>query len=62
MSDTDKALLWQAYLAGFKRSAEGYNGEYPWYNGEDKQRKIKRDLRTGPRGFNEWYQTEVKDE
>jgi hypothetical protein len=58
-----KELLWQAYLAGFKRSGEGWNGEYPWYQGEEKQAEIKETLReqfgeTGD-GFEGWYQKNV---
>jgi len=55
MSDPTKELLWQAYLAGFKRSGEGWNGEYPFYKSDETAEKMKDTLRHGDRGFEEWF-------
>ena len=54
MSDPDKELLWQAYLAGFKASAEGWNGEFPWYI-DEKRDDMKQELRHGVDGFEQWF-------
>jgi len=52
----DKELLWQAYLAGFKQSGEGWNGEYPWYIDEERKEEIRNELRHGVDGFEDWYE------
>jgi hypothetical protein len=61
-----KELLWRAYLAGFKRSYEGWNGEFPWYQGDEKQEELKETLRHGWNGtaddsFEGWYEANVVD-
>jgi len=62
---SDKELLWKAYLAGFKRSGEGWNGEYPWWNGEEEREHMKDVLRNTTHAqpcFEDWYAQEVEDE
>ena len=62
---TDKELLWKAYLAGFKRSGEGWNGGYPWRIGEERRESMKEDLRHGvgdTDGFEDWYDKEADSE
>ena len=53
MSDPEKELLWEAFLAGFKLSGEGYNYEYPMHHDEEHARE---EIRDGRRGFEQWYE------
>lgn len=45
LSSRDRERLWQAFLAGFMTSAEGWNAEYPYCfgcpNGAPEERKRK---------------------
>lgn len=47
--------LFEAYIAGFLRSGEGFNGEYPISDKEWSIERVKEALRDG---FNQWLETE----
>ena len=51
--DVEKELLWEAFIAGFKLSGEGFNYEYPMHFDEDRTRE---EIRHRKRGFEEWYE------
>ncbi|AGN33809.1 hypothetical protein HALG_00021 [Halorubrum virus CGphi46] len=52
MSEVEKELLWEAFVAGFKLSGEGFNYEYPMHHNDD---RVRDEIRDRKRGFEEWY-------
>jgi hypothetical protein len=61
---TDRELLFQAFLAGFDESCEGFNGEYVGERYrlpgalEPRLRRGRGDCSAG--GFDEWYSEHVE--
>lgn len=47
----DEEDLWEAYLEGFRQSGEGWNGEYPYWNSEQRRENMKAKLYEK---FEEW--------